>query len=306
MDPRIVFMGTPEFALPALTKLAEAFRVVGVVTQPDRPAGRGRVLTPPPVKVLAGELGIPVVQPERLREPEAFTLLQQWEPDLIVVAAYGQILRQDVLDLPPLGCINVHASLLPRWRGASPVQAAILNGDAETGVTIMKMDAGLDSGPLLSRRAIEIFPEENAGPLGDRLARLGAELLVETLPGYLAGEILPAPQDERLVTRAPMLKKEDGQLDFTQPAVSVWRRVRAFNPWPGAFTFWNGQALKVLSAEVVDAPGAAPQKRDILGGRPAIGAVDGWLVLNEVQAAGKKPVAGEVFLRGARRWKEIE
>ena len=144
MDPRIVFMGTPEFALPALTKLAEAFRVVGVVTQPDRPAGRGRVLTPPPVKVLAGELGIPVVQPERLREPEAFTLLQQWEPDLIVVAAYGQILRQDVLDLPPLGCINVHASLLPRWRGASPVQAAILNGDAETGVTIMKMDAGLE------------------------------------------------------------------------------------------------------------------------------------------------------------------
>jgi methionyl-tRNA formyltransferase len=305
-DTRIVFMGSPGFALPALRLLAAHFLLAGVVTQPDKPAGRGRVLTPPPVKLLAQELGLPVIQPVRLREPEAIAQLHAWQPDLIVVAAFRQILRQVVLDLPRYGCLNVHASLLPRWRGAAPIQAAILHDDAETGITIMRMDPGLDTGPILSQRALSISFEDTAGTLSAKLAELGAQLLIDTLPGYLDGTIRPQSQDNTGATYAPMLKKEDGQLDFTQPAQALARRVRAFNPWPGTFTLWEGQILKVHRAHPVEVgPGPTPTQgaRLVHQGLPAFAATDGLLVLDEMQPAGKKSMPGKVFLQGARNWR---
>ncbi len=303
--PRIVFMGSPDFAVPTLQALAAAYPVVGVVTQPDKPAGRGRKPTPPPVKRAAEALGIPVIQPRRLRRPEAFDALQAWQPDLIVVAAYGQILRPNVLALPRYGCINVHASLLPRWRGASPIQHAILHGDRETGITIMLMDEGMDTGPILSQQALPIAPDDTAATLSARLADLGARLLLGTLPGYLRGEIRPRPQPEEGVTYAPLLKKADGRLDFGQPAETLARQVRAFNPWPGAFTEWKSQPLKVHRAHAADLPTPGAGVRLIVEGRPAIGTAEGVLVLDEVQPAGKKPMRGEDFLRGARGWEEV-
>jgi methionyl-tRNA formyltransferase len=300
---KFVFMGSPDFSLAALKSLHENYSVVGVVTQPDRAAGRGRELKPPPVKTLALELGIPLIQPEKLRQPEALEQLRAWSPDAIVVAAFGQILRQEVLDLPPFDCLNVHASLLPRWRGAAPINAAILHGDEETGVTIMKMDAGLDTGPILSQRAVRIKPDETAGSLFDTLSRLGAELLLDTLPGYLAGEIEPRPQPEEGVTYAPMMKKEEGLLDFSRSAEELERKVRAFNPWPGTYFDWDGTLLKVHRA------GSSPGKkregeRVTHNGLPAVGTSEGLLVLEEVQPAGKKSMPGKAFLAGAREWKE--
>lgn len=306
MNIRIVFMGSPDFAVPTLRRLAEHYPVTGVVTQPDRPAGRGRVLTPPPVKVLAQELGIEIIQPERMREPEAQAKLQAWAPDLIVVTAFGQILRKNVLELPRYGCLNVHASLLPRWRGAAPIQAAILHGDAQTGVTIMQMDPGIDTGPMLIQQAMPIRPDDTAETLGQRLADAGADLLIQTLPGYLAGKIQPHPQpaDPDLATYASMLTKEEGRLDFTQPAEALERRVRAFNPWPGAFMDWHGQPLKVHRAHVDDRPQAEPGRHAIIAGLPAVQTTQGWLVLDEVQPAGKRPMTGQDFLRGSHGWEE--
>jgi methionyl-tRNA formyltransferase len=300
---KIVFMGSPDFALPVLQALHENYSLVGVVTQPDRAAGRGRELKSPPVKTLAQELGIPVIQPEKLRQPEALEQLRAWSPDVIVVAAFGQILRQEVLELPPFGCLNVHASLLPRWRGAAPINAAILHGDEETGVTIMKMDAGLDTGPILSQRAVRIAPDETAGSLFGKLSALGADLLLDTLPGYLGGQIAPHPQPEEGVTYAPMLKKEEGQLGFAQPAEELARKVRAFNPWPGTYFEWDGNLLKVHRAGTGPGKGREGQ-RLVVNGLPAVGTSDGLLVLEEVQPAGKKPMSGRAFLAGAREWRE--
>lgn len=294
-------MGSPKFALPTLQALAERYPIAGVITQPDQPAGRGRALTPPPVKTLAERLGLPLIQPRRLRDPEALEQLRAWAPDLIVVTAFGQILRPDVLDLPPHGCLNVHASLLPRWRGAAPIQAAILHGDAETGVTIMKMDPGVDTGPVLAQRALPIAPDDTAETLGARLARLGADLLIETLPAYLRGEIHPQPQDEAHATYAPLLKKEDGALDFNRPAEHLACKVRAFHPWPGAFMDWREGRLKVRRAHAV-AGQAAPGQTLRVGRLPGVGTASGLLVLDEVQPPGKRPMPGEVFLHGARGW----
>jgi methionyl-tRNA formyltransferase len=302
MSIDIVFMGSPDFALPTLRALAEHYQVAGVITQPDRPAGRSRLLTPPPVKILAQELGLPVIQPDRLREPEAMQQLRAWAPDLIVVAAFGQILRPEVLDLPAYGCINVHASLLPRWRGAAPIQAALLAGDEQTGITILKMDPGVDTGPILSQRASAIYPDDSAASLAARLAQLGAEQLVETLPAYLDGSLAPQPQDESQATHAPMLKKEDGQLDFHRPAEQLARQVRAFNPWPGAYTLWQGQGLKIHHAHAAEAPSPAPGQTCLHAGLPAIATSQGLLVLDEVQPAGKRAMPGKVFLQGARGW----
>ncbi len=295
-------MGSPDFALPTLRALADNFLVTGVVTQPDRPSGRGRKITPPPIKVLARDLRLPVIQPHRLSEPEAMEQLRDWQPDLIVVTAFGQILRPAVLDLPPHGCINVHASLLPRYRGASPIQAAILKGDSQTGVTIMRMDSGVDTGPILSQRAIPILLEDTAGSMSERLSQLGADLLVETLPAYLNGDLLPQAQDEGLATHAPMLKKEDGRLDFRYPAEELARRVRAFNPWPGAYTTWQGQRLKIHNAHAVDHPQPETGAVTVYQDMPALGTSSGLLVLDEIQPAGKKTMNGKVFLRGARGW----
>jgi len=298
---RIVFMGSPDFAVPTLQVLARHHEVIGVVTQPDRGSGRGRTLKPPPIKTLADELGLNVIQPEKLRLPEAMEQLRRWSPDLIVVAAFGQILKADVLALPPLGCLNVHASLLPRWRGAAPIQAAILAGDSETGVTIMKMDQGVDTGEILNQRALKIEEDDTAGSLSARLSQLGEDLLTETLPLYLSGELKPQPQDGNKATHAPMLKKEDGLLDFTKPAGELVRHVHAFNPWPGAYLAWNEGTLKVHQAHAET--GNTPQgQRLVYGGQPAVGTRGGILILDEVQPAGKKPMSGKAFLAGNRGW----
>lgn len=306
MSATVVFMGSPDFALPSLRALAQAYAVVGVVTQPDRPAGRGRKLTPPPVKLLADQLGIPSIQPQRLKEEAAMQQLEAWQPDLIVVAAFGQILRQTVLDLPKHGCINVHASRLPRWRGAAPIQAAILHGDAETGVTIMRMDAGIDTGGVLSQRSNSITSDDTAESLSQRLADLGAVLLLETLPAYLSGEIEPHPQDETLATYAPMLKKEDSLLDLNQPAETLARQVRAYTPWPGAVFDWQGQVLKIRQAHSLSARTAGPGVTVVHGGLPAITTGNGLLVLDEVHPPGKRPMTGKEFLLGARGWGSVK
>jgi methionyl-tRNA formyltransferase len=281
--------------------LAKAYDVVGVVTQPDRASGRGRELKAPPVKTLALELGIPIMQPEKLRLPEAMEQLRAWNPDLIVVAAFGQILRKDVLEVPRFGCINVHASLLPRWRGAAPINAAILHGDEETGVTIMKMDVGLDTGPMLSQRSIRLSRDDTAGSVFEKLSQLGADLLIETLPDYLSGKLTPTPQPEEGMTYAPMIKKEEGQLDFTHDVHDLERRVRAFNPWPGAFMDFHGMLLKIHRAHV-EVGDASEGQRLIVQNQPAVGARGGILVLDEVQPAGKKSMSGKSFLAGARDW----
>lgn len=304
MAVRIVFMGSPDFAVPSLRLLAQHYPVVGVVTQPDRPAGRGRILTPPPVKVLAQSLGIDIIQPEKLREPEAQARLHSWAPDLIVVAAFGQILRKSVLELPPFGCVNVHASLLPRWRGAAPIQAAILHGDAVSGATIMLMDAGIDTGPMLAQSQTDIQPDETAGQLSERLAELGARLLIETLPGYLSGSIGPQPQGEAQSTYAPMLTKEEGQLDFNRAADDLERRVRAYQPWPGTYIDWQGQPLKILRAHCAPCQPGEPGARCLVDGGPAVVTSDGCLVFDELQPAGKRPMPGREFLRGSRLWAE--
>ena len=302
MVSNVVFMGSPEFAVPSLHVLAEHYPVVGVSTQPDRPAGRGRKSTPPPIKVLAEELNLPVIQPRWLHDPEAMAELQDWNPDLIVVAAFGQILQAEVLDLPPNGSINVHASLLPRWRGAAPIQAAILHGDDETGITIMKMDIGIDTGPILTQRAIPIEPDDTAGSLSPKLSQLGAELLLETLPAFLQGDLTPQPQDDSLATYAPMLKKANGALDFSKPALELANQVRAYDPWPGTFMPWQGKSLKIHHAHAAHGNHLTAGQTIIHNGLPAVATAYGLLVLDELQPAGKRRMAGDVFLNGAREW----
>ncbi len=303
---RVVFMGTPDFAVPTLTALADASAVdvVGVVAQPDRRSGRGQRLMPSPVKRAALARDLPLFQPRSLRTVEAMAQLVTWEPDVIVVAAFGQILRQDVLDLPPFGCLNVHASLLPRWRGAAPIPAAILAGDEVTGVTIMQMDVGLDTGPILAQREELVEPGDTWETLEPRLAQLGAELLVETLPPYLAGELLPRPQPAEGVTYAGQLSKDDGLIDWSRPAVELDRRIRAFHPWPGAFTTLRGERLKLVRA--VPLPGwrgdAPPGTVFALNGETvvAVATGEGALRLDEVQLAGRRSMDITSFLCGQR------
>lgn len=294
---KIVFMGTPDFAVGTLRALIANHEVIGVVTQPDRPAGRNRQPQPPPVKQAAIEAGIQVFQPEKLRRSEAIEELKQWTPDAYVVAAFGQILPQAVLDIPPYGSINVHASLLPRWRGAAPIQAVIRAGDAESGVTIMKMDAGLDTGPILTQRAIPLAANETGQSLHDKLAFLGAELLIETLPGYFSGAIQPCAQNEAGVTYAPQIKKEEGEIDWTQDAASIERLARAFTPWPGTQTTWKGQALKIHSGKVANGKAAPGLVMDTAEGI-AVGTGDGLFVLKDVQLAGRKTMPVGEFVKG--------
>jgi methionyl-tRNA formyltransferase len=294
---QIVFMGTPDFAVPVLKALIERYDVIGVVTQPDRPAGRNRQVQPSPIKVVAQEAGIPAFQPEKLRRTEAINELKEWQPDVFVVAAFGQILPQAVLDIPPHGSINVHASLLPRWRGAAPIQACIRAGDAESGITIMKMDAGLDTGPMLSQRAIPLAADETGQSLHDKLSILGVELLLDTLPGYLSGEIQPTPQDESGVTYAPQIQKEEGQIQWTQDAISIERLVRAFTPWPGTYTHWNGQQLKIHTGEAGKGRAEPGQIVKTANGI-AVGTGDGLFMLHRVQMAGRKAMPIEEFIKG--------
>lgn len=298
-------MGTPDFSVPVLKKLIENHRVIGVVTQPDRPAGRGKQVQVSPVKQVAVDTGIPVFQPEKLRRPEAIETLRQWTPDVYVVAAFGQILPQAVLDIPPNGSVNVHASLLPRWRGAAPIQAVIRAGDRETGITIMKMDAGLDTGPILSQRAIPIASDETGRSLHDKLATLGGDLLVETLPGYLDGTIQPQPQDDSRATLAPRIQKDEGHIDWTQTAAQIERTVRAFTPWPGTFAFWNDQQLKILSGHVI--PGSAEPGRVVRVGDSAAIGTDAQLYMpDRVQLQGRNAVSLADFLRGYERFVDAQ
>jgi len=301
---QIVFMGSPDFALPTLKALADHFSVAGVVTQPDRPAGRGRTLTPPPVKELALERNLPIIQPRNLKEEDAKEQLRNWKADVIIVAAFGQILPPEILELPAHGCINVHASLLPRWRGAAPIQAAILHGDEITGITIMEMDSGLDTGPIIDQRTIPIQPDDTAGSLSQKLAHLGGEMIVESLTEYLSGDLVPKPQDDSKATYAPMLNKSDGELDFKRPAKKVSLKIRAYNPWPGTFIYWKDKRLKIYTAHAVPTTSPGPGVRTKHANLPAIGTEDGIIVFDKVQPAGKQKMPGEAFLRGARDWEE--
>jgi methionyl-tRNA formyltransferase len=300
---RVIFMGTPQFAVPSLAALVDAsgFDVVAVVTQPDAPSGRGKALAMSPVKQFAVSRAIPVLQPASLKPQEAVDALRAYDPELIVVAAFGQILRKNVLDMPKHQCINVHASLLPRWRGAAPISAAIGAGDASTGVTIMLMEAGLDSGPMLSQRALSIGPEDTTGTLTESLARVGAELLVETLPGWVSGALTPRAQDESLVTFAGRIQKEQGRIDWSQPTAQIERHIRAMSPWPSAFTALQGKQLKILRAatSTVHLP-ARPINGTIVVDRNHVYAqcADGLLQLFEVQLEGKRAMPADVFARG--------
>ena len=299
---RIVFMGTPDFAVPILQKLIETQQVVGVVTQPDKPAGRGKKMRPSPVKVAAQAAGLPVFQPKSLRKKVQAAQLREWEPDAIVVAAFGQILRPHVLDLPPHGCINVHASLLPRWRGASPIQHAILEGDAQSGVCLMHMDVGLDTGAVYSCESTPLAQDETAQSLHDRLAELGALLIERDFPKVLAGELTAVPQDDALSCYAPMISKADGQIDWQNSAEKIDRQIRAMSPWPSAFTFWNGKQLKIANgvplaehdSSVKQASGTVLKIQDNI----AIVAGDGLIQLDRIQLQGKKAMRVTDFVHG--------
>jgi methionyl-tRNA formyltransferase len=299
---RIVFMGTPEFAVPTLRALAATGNeVVAVYTQPDRPAGRGRRLRPSPVKVAALDLGLPIFQPASLRPAEEVERLAALAPDVIVVAAYGQILRPNVISIPPHGILNVHASLLPRWRGAAPIPAAILAGDTETGVTIMLIDPGLDTGPILAKQAIPITEDDTTGTLTAKLATLGADLLTRTLPDWVAGRIVPEPQDTSLATVAPRIQPADAIIDWRKSAERLAREVRAYQPWPGARTTLHGRQLTILAAKPI-AGDAAPPGAVVLEGRSglAVATGDGLLRLLRVQLEGGKPLDAASFRAGHR------
>ena len=300
---RIVFMGSPEIAVPSLQALAEHFDVVGVVTQPDREAGRGKKIVMPAVKEAALALNIPVIQPEKMKVPGTIEQMQEWAPDLIVVMAFGQILRKNVLELPRLGCLNAHASLLPRWRGASPIQAAILNGDTVSGVTIMQMDPGIDTGPMLKARELPIEPYDTAVTLSAKMADAAAELLIEVIPDYAEGKLVPQPQPEEGACYTGMISKQDGLLDFSRPAEALVCQVHAYNPWPCAMFEINGETFKVYQAHTeFNSEALEPGTRTVVKGLPAVAASDGLLVLDELQAPGKKAMPGKAFLAGYRKW----
>ncbi len=297
-------MGTPALARVCFEALLKepGFQIVGVVTQPDRPKGRDLKLQPSPVKEAAVHAGLPVLQPAKARDPEFLAALRALQPDLIAVAAFGQILPGDILELPRHGCLNVHTSLLPKYRGAAPIQWAILNGDRETGVTIMRMDAGLDTGDILTQRAMPIEPADNAQTLHDRLAQLGAELLVRTIPDYVAGKLSPQPQPAEGVSHAPKLKKEDGRVDWHLPARAIWNRVRAFTPWPGAFTFLPAQPhaklLKLWEAQVESAGGKPGEILRADGNGILIGCGEESLCVRSLQREGGRRLSAAEFLAG--------
>jgi methionyl-tRNA formyltransferase len=300
---RVVFLGSGAFAIPSFEVLSGAgHEVAAVVTQPDREKGRGRALTPPPLKPVAVAHRVPVLQPRRIREPEAQIALRQLRADLLVVVAYGQILPQAVLDLAPRGAVNVHASLLPLYRGAAPIQWAIVRGETETGVTTMLLDQGLDTGPILLSQSTPIGPEETASALEPRLARLGASLLLDTLAGLEAGSLHPTPQDHARATLAPILRKEDGRIDWVQPAAEVACRVRGFDPWPGTWTTFAGRVLKVIEAvalpvEAVGEPGQVMEARPD-GLRVACGGGT-CLAVRRVQPESRRPMDAAAFAAGA-------
>jgi methionyl-tRNA formyltransferase len=311
---RIVFIGTGDIGVPTLRALLNSeHELVGIVTQPDKPVGRDQVIEPPPIKKLITAIGtvesgeghsaggqrrrIEILQPTKIKDPEATENIRKLAPDLIVVMAYGQILPKAVLEVPPLACLNVHASLLPRWRGAAPIQAAIAAGDRETGVTLMYMDQGLDTGDILLQRRVEILPNDTGGSVHDRLADVAPEALLESLRLVAAGNAPRIPQDNSIATHAPKLKREHGLIDWSESAEVIERKIRAFNPWPGAFMKIDNQNLKIFSASVVNVSG---QPGEILRSDKelVVGAGQRAVCLSEVQLEGKRRMTGAEFLRG--------
>jgi len=303
---RIVFMGTPEFAVPSLQALLDADpgtvgQVVGVVTQPDRPKGRGRQLAPPQIKVLAQRAGLPLVQPLKMKDPAFLDTLRSWTPDLIAVTAFGRILPPVVLDLPSMGCVNVHGSLLPKYRGAAPIQWAIINGETETGITTMRMDPGLDTGPMLLRERVPILPTDTAGDLAARLAPIGGKLLVQTIIGLKNGTVTPIPQDPAHATLAPLLKKEEGMINWKDEASTLANRIRGLTPWPGAHTYCGNERWQIWRAQTAPVGCAEAEPGTILevtkeALRVATG--KGSLLIQEIQPASGKRLAVRQYLAG--------
>jgi methionyl-tRNA formyltransferase len=297
---RVVFMGSPEFAVPTLRALNERFLVTGVVTQPDKEKGRGRKTLPSAVKVAAAELGLPVLQPTRLMSPETLVVLEQWRPDVIVVAAYGKILPSRILSLPPMGCVNLHASLLPRYRGASPISAALLAGDHVTGVCTILMDQGMDTGDILLQKEIAILDTDTAGTLQDRLMAEGADLVIETLRRMSEKRVQAVPQDHEKATYTRLLTKADGHIFWEKDAKYLELLIRAMNPWPGAFSELSGETVKIW--EAVSVEGTA-RPGSIVGTQPEgilVGTGEGLLLLKQIQAPGRKRVSAAEFARGRR------
>jgi len=298
-----VFMGTSRFATPILQSLYDHYGLVAVVTQPDRPSGRGRVISMPEVKQRALELDVPVHQPERVKDASVIDTIRGMNPELVVVAAYGQILPRSLLKIPPMGCINVHGSLLPKYRGAAPIHWALARGESETGVTTMLMDEGMDTGPVFLSRVVPIHPEDTAGSLSERLAVAGAALVIETIEGLKRGDLHPTPQDGRQATYAPPFKKKDGWMTWSEPARMLHHRIRAVTPWPGAFTRLRGRMLKIFWAEVDEKPGGRQPPGCVVdtgaeGIRVATG--KGHIILKDVQLEGKRRLPVQEFLLGYR------
>lgn len=298
---RIVFMGTPEFAVPSLEALLKSDdQVVGIVTQPDRPKGRGQTLTPSPVKRIAQREQLPLLQPTKMKDPAFLAALAAWKPDLIAVAAFGRILPPAILNLPSRGCLNVHGSLLPKYRGAGPIQWAIMNGETETGITTMLMDEGMDTGAILLQERLAIVPDDTAGTLSPRLAELGGRLLIKTITQLKAGTLVPCQQDHAQATMAPLLKKEDGVIDWTMSATAIANRIRGLTPWPGAYTFaqedrWTIWRAVAITEQVKDPPGTVTQ---VTKDAVHVATGHGVLVLTELQPANRRRMAASQYLAG--------
>ncbi len=299
---RVIFMGTPDFALPSFEALAESEQVIAAVTQPDRPKGRGEVLTAPPIKTAALKRSVPVFQPERIRKDPAFIQqLAQLNPDVIIVVAFGQILPESVLKIPRFGCINVHGSLLPKYRGAAPIQWAIIRGEQETGITTIQMDPGMDTGPMLLRRPVPIEPDGTAATLAPRLAKVGASVLIETLSLLKEGKLTPIPQDHSEATLAPLLKKEDGIIRWEESAEAIFNRARGVEPWPGTATFYQGKRWKVTKLQIGSREGGYGQPGEILrlsekGLEVAAGM--GYILINELQPEGGRRMTAQEYAAG--------
>jgi methionyl-tRNA formyltransferase len=298
---RIIFMGTPEFALPGLNALYQSGHTIpAVVTQPDRPKGRGEHLAPPPAKVMAERFGLPVLQPARMKDPAFLARLRVLKPDMIIVVAFGRILPPEILDLPPRGCINLHASLLPKYRGAAPIQWAIINGEQETGVTTIRMDPGMDTGDILLHERVSILPEDTAGSLSVRLAERGADLMLRTLKGIESGEIVPVPQNSSEATMAPMLEKEVGEIDWAQPAVAIANRIRGLSPWPGAYTFYQDERWRIWKAVPLDQTSEVMSGTILQVGRESLPVATGrgLLEILEMQPENGRRMSVRDFLAG--------
>jgi methionyl-tRNA formyltransferase len=302
MNPKILFMGSSEYSLTILKNLTKEFPISLIATQPDKPIGRGKKQEISLIKAGTQELEIPVIQPKTIKDENFLNLIKDHKIDLIVVAAYGKILPKTVLEYPKHGCLNVHASLLPRWRGASPIQAAILHGDKQSGVTIIRMDQGIDTGPILKEKMIEIDPRETSASLAVKLAQLGSELLNEILPDYLDGKIKPVEQSNTGATYTGLVKKADGLLDFKNTAEFIDNQIRAYNPWPICYMMWENRELRIFSAEVAKEKQLKEGQRGISAKYPCVGTQTSDLILKEVQPSGRKRIDGKAFLNGTRYW----